>query len=177
MLYKTSSPKPGHVRVVFELPASLWADRVFVVGDFNNWSRTATPLRQNRYGVWQVILDLPVGRSYEFRYLIDGRWYTETHADGYTSPCEGFSNSVVDTRLPVRRYASAVTKSTVREASGPPAPFYVKQLSPWNRPQVDVRRTAPAPPCEPDRQEVASAKRLHTRTVTPQSVERAPAPV
>ena len=42
MIHKTQSPLPGHVRVVFELPSCIWADRIFVVGDFNHWNERAT---------------------------------------------------------------------------------------------------------------------------------------
>ncbi len=42
MIRKLSSPVPGCVRVVFELP-SVWADRISIAGDFNNWSESATP--------------------------------------------------------------------------------------------------------------------------------------
>lgn len=43
MIYKTPSPKPNHVRVTFELPASLWAHQVFLVGDFNGWGPATLP--------------------------------------------------------------------------------------------------------------------------------------
>ncbi|HXF61920.1 MAG TPA: isoamylase early set domain-containing protein [Caldilineaceae bacterium] len=177
MLYKTPSPKPGYVRVIFELPASLWADRVFVVGDFNDWDQTATPLRQNRHGVWQAMLDLPAGRCYEFRYLIDGRWCTDAHADKCTPPSAGLSNSVVNTTLPVQSMASKVTKSTVREACGPPVPFYVKQPSPWNRRRIAARRQTPARPSKPNRQEAARARRLHPSSAAVQRLCHIAVPV
>ena len=64
MIHYRSSPMPDHVRVVFELPSSVWADHVFLVGDFNDWNETATPLRQERNGSWWVSLDLPVGQRF-----------------------------------------------------------------------------------------------------------------
>jgi hypothetical protein len=103
MIYKTASPRHSRVRVTFELPASLWADRIYVVGDFNDWNATATPLRQERDGVWRAVVDLPVGPHYEFRYLIDGRWSTDLHADGCVPNAHGSSNSVVETVPPCCR--------------------------------------------------------------------------
>ena len=100
MIHKICSPKPGHVRVVFELPASIWADRIFITGDFNNWDKTATPLRQDRNGVWQATLDLRAGSRHEFRYLIDGQWSTDFHADGCTTNVHGSQNSIVIVELP-----------------------------------------------------------------------------
>jgi 1,4-alpha-glucan branching enzyme len=83
MVYRVTSPKSDHVRVVFELPASLWAQLVYVVGDFNGRAPEATlPLRQERDGVWRTVIDLPAGQRYEFRYLIDGRWCCDSHAIG-----------------------------------------------------------------------------------------------
>lgn len=113
MIYKMPSPRPDHVRIIFELPASLWAYHVFLVGDFNQWSATATPIRQDRDGVWRTRLDLSVGNRYEFRYLIDGQWQTDAYADGFVTNPYGTNNSVVkktvsDARLPFKRRCSQV---------------------------------------------------------------------
>lgn len=101
MIHKFPSAKPGCVRVTFELPSCIWADRIFVVGDFNEWSTTATPLAQERDGVWRVTLDLPQGSRYEYRYLIDGHWKTDCHADGFATNAHGSENSIVCTTLPM----------------------------------------------------------------------------
>lgn len=100
MIYKRPSPLHGHIQVTLELPSSIWADRIYLVGEFNNWNPRATPLHCARSGVWRVTLDLPAGRRYEFRYLIDGRWCTDQHADGCTSGKDHPVNSYVDTVLP-----------------------------------------------------------------------------
>ena len=109
MIHKTTSPQPGHVRVVFELPSCIWADRIFLVGDFNKWSATATPMRQNRDAVWRATLDLPQGMRYEYRYLIDGQWKTDCHADDFATNSQGSENSVVIATLP----ASALFARTI----------------------------------------------------------------
>jgi hypothetical protein len=36
MIHKRHSLNPGKVVVVFEIPSTIWADRVNLVGDFNN---------------------------------------------------------------------------------------------------------------------------------------------
>jgi len=100
MIYKTRSLQPDHVRVTFELPASIWADQIFLVGDFNQWRRNATPMCQERDGVWRTTLDLPCRHRYEFRYLIDGQWKTDAHADGFVTNVYGTDNSVVEATLP-----------------------------------------------------------------------------
>lgn len=83
MIHKTPSPVAGHMRVVFELPATLWADRIAVAGDFNQWCSASTLFRQAPDGAWRAVLDLPVGRQYCFRYLLNGDWHTDGQADGF----------------------------------------------------------------------------------------------
>ena len=101
MIYKIPSPVPSHVRIVFELPSCLWADRIHLVGDFNQWQEATTPMEQDRDGVWRAIVDLPKGSSCQFRYLIDGQWKTDYHADGFAQSAYGAENSVVHATLPV----------------------------------------------------------------------------
>lgn len=49
------------------------AERVNIVGDFNNWSTTADPLYDREgNGLWSIILPLTPGR-YEYKFLIDGK--------------------------------------------------------------------------------------------------------
>ncbi len=83
MIYKIPTSQPGLVCVVFELPSCVWADRIVVSGTFNNWDERAVTMHQDRDGVWRARLELPIGQRYEFRYLIDGRWQTDYHADGF----------------------------------------------------------------------------------------------
>ena len=101
MIYKTSSPKLDHVRVMFELPAATWADHIFLVGDFNDWNLSATPFVQDRDGVWWAMVDLPMGTRHEFRYRINRDWYTDYHADGWSENAHGPQNSVVEATLPL----------------------------------------------------------------------------
>ncbi len=86
----------GKVRVTFSMPAEIWAKTFHVVGDFNNWSTTDTPLQRSRDG-WNVSIELEVGRVYEYRYLVDGKWFNDWNADGYKPNEHGGDNSVVVT--------------------------------------------------------------------------------
>lgn len=99
MIHKQLSPIAGCVRVRFELPSCIWADRICVVGDFNDWDRCANPLKQERDGVWRAVVDLPTGKRYAFRYLIDGNWQTDTNADGFIASQPGLESSIVDTSI------------------------------------------------------------------------------
>jgi 1,4-alpha-glucan branching enzyme len=96
MIHKTYSSVVGYQRVIFELPASLWADRVFVVGDFNQGQSSRTPLVQERDGIWRAALDLPMGQAYHFHYVVNGERRTDYHADGFATAESGFSTSLID---------------------------------------------------------------------------------
>jgi 1,4-alpha-glucan branching enzyme len=99
MIYKEPSPDGQQVRVTFELPSSLWAERVTLVGDFNGWDTSKDQLHQSAAtGNWQITLLLPTGREYQFRYLVNGRdWQNDWHADKYALNRWGSDNSVVVT--------------------------------------------------------------------------------
>jgi hypothetical protein len=118
MIYKTPSPQPNCVRVIFELPACLWADHVAVVGDFNGWRPEATPMRQGRDGIWRATVDLPTGRDVEFRYLVDGAWMTDYHADGFATNHYGSDNSLVIALLPQESLLVKRNCSQVQNGAG-----------------------------------------------------------
>lgn len=71
--------------------------KVHVVGDFNNWSTTATPMKPSRRGVFTTSLDLAPGRRYQFRYLFDGQhWDNELECDGFAdTPYADARNSII----------------------------------------------------------------------------------
>jgi 1,4-alpha-glucan branching enzyme len=98
MIIKEPQQDGQSVRVTFELPSSVWAERVNLVGDFNNWSTTEHEMRQSRAtGNWSITLLLAAGRRYAFRYLVNGRdWHNDWHADEFVSNQYGSDNSVIN---------------------------------------------------------------------------------
>ncbi len=126
-MYKQLSSTCDKVRVIFELPACLWADRIYVVGDFNQWQPTATPLKQTRDGVWHAEVELLAGHRYEFRYLIDGKWQAEIHADGARPTELGCDNSVVDTTLITMQKLRGAAPLNLAARS--PAPTHAHRLN------------------------------------------------
>lgn len=90
--------KTGRVRVTFELPSTMWAERVNLVGSFNDWDTAVTPMTHNRSDAnWRVTLDLEAGQRYRFRYLVDGKeWLNDWHADDHVENPYGSYDSVVD---------------------------------------------------------------------------------
>ncbi|MBV7340150.1 isoamylase early set domain-containing protein [Chloroflexi bacterium TSY] len=91
--------------VTFTLPNSLWADHVYLVGDFNDWDRCAHPMQCNRAGEWVLTVDLEPGRTYQFRYLIDGHsWTNDDNADAYVRNLHGSDNFIVITDPNFEKY-------------------------------------------------------------------------
>ncbi len=86
------------MRVTFELPATLWADEIAVVGEFNDWDPSAHRLARDPDGVWRLTLLLDGHRRFQFRYLVDGaHWANEPFADGLVPSRSGGYNSIVAT--------------------------------------------------------------------------------
>ena len=86
-------------KVTFTLPkeAAPEAERVCVMGEFNNWSPDATPMKRRTNGDFFASLDLAKGRSYRFRYLIDGwKFENDWQADRYEANPYGGEDSVVE---------------------------------------------------------------------------------
>jgi 1,4-alpha-glucan branching enzyme len=98
MIKKEPAEKEGLVRVVFELPSTMWAERVNLVGDFNDWDTTAIPMTRNRSDAnWKAAVELAGGQRYRFRYLVDGKeWLNDWHADDHDENPYGSYDSVVD---------------------------------------------------------------------------------
>lgn len=98
-LKKAYAKDKASCKVTFELPeaAAPGSALVYLVGDFNNWNETSTPMKRSDDGVWTIVLSLQSGREYFFRYLIDGqRWENDWNADKYVkSPYSDVENSVV----------------------------------------------------------------------------------
>lgn len=98
MINKELGSRTGRARVTFELPATVWAGRISLVGEFNHWDGESTPMIQDRLDEsWRATLDLEAGRRYRFRYLLDGNtWLTDRQADDYVANSTGCYDSVVD---------------------------------------------------------------------------------
>jgi 1,4-alpha-glucan branching enzyme len=93
---KTRPTASGTVRVTFELPAAVTAERVVLCGEFNDWSATATPMRQMKNGSWRATLGLRAGADYRYRFLVDGeRWINDWSADAYLPNPFGGDDSVL----------------------------------------------------------------------------------
>lgn len=96
MLEKEASGN-GRVRVTFRISKYLWADQVALIGEFNDWDPHAHLLQQTHLDTdWHITLELEMGHSYHFCYLVDGEhWMDDDQADSYVLNAFGRVDSVV----------------------------------------------------------------------------------
>lgn len=97
MIKKEPGPTPDSVRITFEMPNTVWAESVNLLGDFNEWNPTSLPMSRGRDdGNWHIMLTLQRGREYQFRYLVNGtEWHNDWDADRHVPNMFGGDNSVL----------------------------------------------------------------------------------
>jgi len=87
--------------VTLTLDPRVSAQTAAVCGEWNGWSADIGVMRRDAEGRFSLTVDLDAGRTYRFRYLLDGeRWDNDWAADAYVPNGFGGDDSVVDlTRL------------------------------------------------------------------------------
>jgi 1,4-alpha-glucan branching enzyme len=97
MLHKVPVDGRPVTAVTFVLPPELGAKAAHVVGEFNDWSETATAMKPNEDGSFTATLELPNGKRFRFRYLLDGAtWENDWGADAYEPNEFGGDDSVIE---------------------------------------------------------------------------------
>jgi 1,4-alpha-glucan branching enzyme len=87
----------GKVEVTFTMPALEHVTKLYLVGDFNDWSIASHPLTQATDGSWGITVPIETGRMYQFRYFDNnGHWHNDWQADLYSPNQFGGDNSVLD---------------------------------------------------------------------------------
>jgi 1,4-alpha-glucan branching enzyme len=97
-LVKQFSKTKSVCKVTFTLPSEVVneAKKVALVGEFNEWSSTATLLKKQKDGLYKASVELPIGSEFQFRYLLDGaNWINDEAADKYVANEFTSDNSVV----------------------------------------------------------------------------------
>ena len=87
-------------KVTFKVPAEIGNNHrsAYVLGSFNNWSKTAHRMKKLvKDGSFSIMIDLEVGNEYEFKYLLDNDiWWNDSEADKHVTTHYGdSSNSVI----------------------------------------------------------------------------------
>jgi len=79
-----------------QLPKGLKAQEINLVGDFNEWNHSDTPMKARKGDVFEATLELQPGRTYQFRYMVNGEhWFNDKSADSYASSGYGEDNCVL----------------------------------------------------------------------------------
>ncbi len=90
MIHKRDTRRHRKMIVAFELPGTIWAEHINLVGDFNNWDYQSLPFRRTHDGNWKIEVELDSGCEYRFRYLLDGvHWRYDWHADNHVVNSQG----------------------------------------------------------------------------------------
>ena len=69
------------------------ASEVYLVGDFNEWSSDGFKMRKFKDGTCKKMVKLPPGR-YEYRFVVDGNWYTDPQNNDRCANPFGSENSI-----------------------------------------------------------------------------------
>lgn len=129
-LKKTFSSDKTKCTVTFSInaAAAAGAEKAFLVGEFNDWSESATPMKKGADGSFSVKKQFEVNKEYQFRYLLDGKtWINDWKADKYIrSELVNDDNSVVSTYVaaeakPAAKSAKAPAKKAAAKAEKAPA--------------------------------------------------------
>ncbi|MBC7777138.1 MAG: isoamylase early set domain-containing protein [Phycisphaerae bacterium] len=92
---EASAVKKSKVTFVLPKEAVENAETVAVLGDFNNW-QNGVVLEKQKDGSFKTAVELEKGRSYEYRFLINGeKWENDWAAQAYAPTPFGNYNSVV----------------------------------------------------------------------------------
>jgi hypothetical protein len=87
------SPRATKKATTFTLTAPH-ATRVFIAGSFNAWAPDATPLEQDKTGLWRRTVRLDPGR-YEYRFVVDDVWWDDPTNTLRSSNEFGTQNAVI----------------------------------------------------------------------------------
>ena len=88
---KTEAAAEREVEFTFD---DFTAGEVFVAGEFNEWSPTATKMVLDDDGIWRVKIMLKPG-AYEYKFVVDGTWVEDPDNPETVSDPYGGYNSVI----------------------------------------------------------------------------------
>lgn len=155
MLKKAYSTTQSVCKVTFSLPieAAPDAEKVMLVGDFNDWNTQDAPVLKKGKNQFETSIELATGRSYEFRYLIDNkRWENDWEADDYVpSLFAGITNSVLMLDAVAEKSAAPAPKATTpKKAIAPKATEEKVAPAPKTKAVKVVKAAAPTPAAKDD---------------------------
>ena len=100
-------PKVKKAIVTFTTQARENASQVILTGEWDNWAYRE--MKKKKDGSFSVTVNIDLGKSYQFGYLIDGNWTSDTDLILVASPF-GTNNSILDLTKVVAAAKSAQKK-------------------------------------------------------------------
>lgn len=88
----TSKAKKKTVSFKLEAPK---AQKISLVGDFNNWNPKTHVMKQDKKGVWNKKILIGSGR-YEYKFFVDGEWWNDTNNERTVFNAFGSINNVLE---------------------------------------------------------------------------------
>ncbi len=71
------------------------ASSVLLTGDFSGWDSSGIPMKRSKKGTWKTEVNLKPGR-YEYKFIVDGQWWTDPLNDNIITNSLGSQNSVIE---------------------------------------------------------------------------------
>jgi hypothetical protein len=156
-MIKSRGPS-GRASVTFTLSTAVGASQVAVCGEWNNWSPESDIMERTEDAFTHTV-ELEAGRTFRFRYLLDGhRWENDWAADLYVPNDHGGDDSVVD----LTALMDVVPIAWIEEGDDVPAEPPVVTAEP----PVEAAQTAAAAPEPPPTKGVAKKAAAAKKTVT-----------
>jgi len=101
------------------------ASQVILAGEWDNW--ITREMKKNPNGTFSVKVNIDLGRSYQFGYLIDGKWTPDADLPLVASPF-GSDNSILD----IPKAAPDVKKKPTAKTDRKPVAKKVEKKSAMN---------------------------------------------
>ena len=96
VLRKNFSKTGKFCRVTFDFLPPDGTKTVSLCGEFNEWNPKNDSMTRRKDGRFSVTVSLETGKSYRFKFLIDGKaWEKDSDADGFRLNEFGTEDSVV----------------------------------------------------------------------------------
>ena len=93
---KKTGPKIKRRRITFRYE-NADAKNVLLVGNFSNWDEKKHPMKSHGAGRWEKSVLLAPG-TYEYKFIVDGKWERDPANKEYRSNSFGTQNSVIQVK-------------------------------------------------------------------------------
>ena len=96
MVSKSYNKKKTYCKVTFRHKPVSEVQEVQILGDFNEWgTKKKQLLKKRKDGTFSLTLSLKSQADYQYRFLVDGAWVTDTQADAVVWNTYGSQNAQV----------------------------------------------------------------------------------